>query len=43
MKDIPLPYHSVGKVGVAIKLILDQIVQHLQQKEHQFVIGLVCK
>ena len=26
MKHIPLPDHGVGKVGVAIKLVLDQVV-----------------
>ena len=36
-----LPYHCVRQVGVAIKLILHQIVQHLKEEEHQLMVGLV--
>ena len=36
-----IPYHCVGQVGVAVKLVLHQIVQHLKQEEHQLVVGLV--
>ena len=38
-----LPYHCVRQVGVAIKLILHQIVQHLKEEEHQLMVSLVCK
>ena len=43
MSQFVSPYHCVRQVGVAIKLILHQIVQHLKEEEHQLMVGLVCK
>ena len=39
MKDGSLPDDGIDKVGVAIKLVLDQVVEHLQQEEDQVVVG----
>ena len=35
------PYHGVRQVGVSIKLILYQVVQHLKEEEDQLVVGFV--
>ena len=41
MEDSSLPDDCVHQVGVAIELILDEIVQHLQEEEYQIVVGRV--
>ena len=41
MEHVPLPDHRVGQVGVSVKLVLYQVVQHLQEEEHQLVVCLV--
>ena len=41
MENSSLPYHCVHQVGVTVKLVLDDVVQHLKQEEHQVVVGLV--
>ena len=39
MEYCPLPYHCIHKVGVSIELVLDDVVQKLQQENHQIVVG----
>ncbi len=43
MKHLPLSNDCINKVGIAIKLILNHIVEHFQEKEYQMMIGRVGK
>lgn len=41
MENLPFSDDSVDKVGIAIKLILDDVVEHFEEKKHQVVVGWV--
>ena len=41
MEDSPLPDHGVHQVVVSVKLVLDNVVQHLKQEKHQMMISLI--
>ena len=41
MEDSPLPDHGVHQVVVSVKLVLDNVVQHLKQEKHQIMICLI--
>lgn len=41
MKHLPLSDDCVDQVGIAIKLILNDVVEHFKKKEHQVVVGWV--
>ena len=39
VEHLPLAYDRVDEVGVAVELVLDDVVEHLEQEEDQVVVG----
>lgn len=39
MENVALPYDRVDQIGVAVKLILNDIVEYLEQEEHEMMVG----
>jgi len=40
-KHVSLPDNCVDKIGVAVELVLYDIVEYLEQEEHKILIGLI--
>ena len=43
MEDLSFSDNCVDEIGVAVKLILDDIVEHFQKEKNQMVIGRIGK
>ena len=38
VKDLSLSDNCVNEIGIAVKLVLDDVVEHLQKEEHQMMV-----
>ena len=43
MKNLSFANDSVYQIWIAVKLVLNDVVEHFQEKEHQMMIAWVAK
>ena len=43
MKNLSFANDRIYQIWIAVKLVLDDVVEHFQEKEHQMMIARVAK